>query len=345
MSPSAIGGVAARAAGRRCGAAALGLAIDRALGEPPNRFHPVAAFGSTMTRLESATWADRRSRGVAYTGVGVSIGWSAGRLVRSTAVAVAVAVAARELRSVAASIGDLLAETDLRGDPSDPDNDHEHDGLDAARRALPALVGRDPRHLDRSGMAAAVIESVAENAVDAVVAPVCWAVVAGAPGALAYRAVNTMDAMVGHRSERHHRFGWASARLDDVANWLPARLYAGLVAATNPARAGDIARLVRRDAGAHPSPNAGVAETAMAAAIDRNLGGTLRYGDRVEDRPRLGDGPRPQPGDVGRALAVADRVELALAGALTGLWLATRLIPAPSAHPTTAGRPPERRAR
>ena len=296
--------------GRRCGAAAIGLALDRAFGEPPSAVHPVALFGTGMTRLEARLWSDQRRSGAIYAAAGIGVGVSIGRVVRSTALAVGVAVAAQELRTVARSVGDRLLDGDI----------------DTARSELPSLVGRDPSVLDESGMAAAVIESVAENAVDAVVAPVWWAVVGGAPGVLAYRAVNTMDAMVGRRTTRYSRFGWASARIDDVANWLPARFYAALVAGTEPGRSFDIVGLVRRDAGAHPSPNAGVAETAMAAAIGRNLGGPLRYGDQLENRPRLGEGPRPEPKDIDAALQVSGRVEKALTGILIGVWACSVLV-------------------
>ena len=148
-------------------------------------------------------------------------------------------------------------------------------------------MGRDPSLLDESGIAAAVIESVAEKSVDAVIAPAFWAAIAGAPGAAAYRAINTMDAMVGRRNERYERFGWAAARLDDVANYVPARIFAGLAVGLRPSQAKDIVTAVRRDAPAHPSPNAGVAEAAVAAALGRQLGGPLRYGTVREDRPPL----------------------------------------------------------
>src|SRR5207237_8243613 len=131
----------------------------------------------------------------------------AGTVVRSPIAAVAISAAGRELRTTAARVRDALAAGDL----------------ETARALVPALVGRDPTALDASGLAAAVIESLAENTVDAVVAPALWAVAAGAPGALGYRAVNTMDAMVGHRSARYGRYGWASARLDDAANFVPRR--------------------------------------------------------------------------------------------------------------------------
>lgn len=290
--------VSSRIAGR-LGSVAAGLIVDRALGEPPSRLHPVAWFGAAMERVEGVLWADRRGRGVGHAAIGVSVGWLAGSAIRSTTAAVALSVAGRALRSAALQVEETLQAGDV----------------ERARAQLPTLVGRDPSDLDASGISAAVIESVAENTVDAVVAPVFWAVVAGAPGTLAHRAVNTMDAMVGHRSERYHRYGWAAARLDDVANYVPARIFASLVAVWQLGEASRVIAMVRRDASAHPSPNAGVAETAVAAALGVELGGPLRYRDRREMRPTLGDGPRPVADDIGRAVALVDRVEIAL-GAL-----------------------------
>ncbi|MCY3561266.1 MAG: adenosylcobinamide-phosphate synthase CbiB [bacterium] len=290
---------------RRCGAVAAGLLLDRLAGEPPAEAHPVAWFGRLMERLEGRFWADSRQRGIAYTAVGVAVGVLTGRLMRSVTTAVAFSAAGRELRRVAAGVGEAAA----RGD------------LARARAELPALVGRDPSSLDTSGVAAAVIESVAENSVDAVIAPAFWAVVAGAPGAVAYRAINTMDAMVGHRNDRYGRFGWAAARLDDLANYLPARIFAALVAAVVPERAREVLATARRDAPAHPSPNAGVAEAAVAAALGRELGGPLRYGPILEDRPLLGTGPRPTPADVPRAVDIADRAERVLLAVLGLAWL------------------------
>lgn len=294
---------------------ALGLLLDRALGEPPARWHPVAWFGSTMQAVEHRLHADSRGRGVVHAALGVGLGAGAGALLRTTlgstgatAVAVAVAVAGRMLRTTAGTIETHLLEDDLT----------------AARAALPALVGRDPAALDASGVSAAVVESLAENTVDAVVAPVLWALAGGAPAVLAHRAVNTMDAMVGHRTPRHGRYGWASARLDDGMAWLPARALATLVAGLHPSRAGQVLRLVRRDAPAHPSPNSGVAETAVAAALGVELGGPLAYGGRVEDRPRLGEGPRPSAADITRARLLVDRAELTLVGLALAAWAGGR---------------------
>ncbi|MEM8708116.1 MAG: adenosylcobinamide-phosphate synthase CbiB [Actinomycetota bacterium] len=286
-------------------AVASGLVLDRLFPEPPNEVHPVALFGSAMGHVETALWADDRNRGVAYTTIGVLGAAVVGARTRSLSTATSIVVAGTQLRRTAADIATEL----------------DRDDLVAARTALPSLVGRDPSELDESDISAAVIESVAENMVDAVIAPAFWGLVAGAPGAAAYRAINTMDAMVGHRSERYERFGWAAAKLDDAANYVPARIFAGLIAVQRSDRWRDMVATIRRDAPAHPSPNAGVAETAMASAIERELGGPLRYGERVENRPRLGDGPRPQASDVAEAIRLADRAEWIFTGAtaLVGL--------------------------
>ena len=214
---------------RRCWGAAAGLALDAVVPEPADDHHPVAWFGRAMTGVEDRIWGPGRIRGTVYTAAGVATGIGAGRMIRSTAVATTIATARANLAATARSIGGPLDAGDL----------------DLARERLPALVGRDPSRLDRSEIARAVIESVAENTVDAVVAPALWAAATGTPGALAYRAVNTMDSMVGHRSVRHERFGWASARLDDTANWVPARATVALAMAARPERAATIARAVR----------------------------------------------------------------------------------------------------
>lgn len=275
------------------------------------RVHPVGGFGALMTRLECRIWRDQRSSGIAYAAAGVVVGAVAGLLMRSTASAVALTAAGRELRSVAMGIANLLEAGDI----------------EAARAELPRLVGRDPSELDESAVAAAVIESVAENSVDAVVAPVFWAILAGAPGASAYRAINTMDAMVGRLDDRYRQFGWAAARLDDIANYVPARLFAALVAALRSRQARAIWTAIRRDAVAHPSPNAGVAEAAVAAAIGRELGGPLRYGDRHENRPRLGVGSRPTADDITTAVRLASQTELVLAALAALAWLLSRRDP------------------
>lgn len=281
-------------------AVALGLLLQKVLPEPPDRWHPTAWFGSAMGRAEEVAYADSRAAGVRHLAVGVGLGLVAGGMVRSPALAIGVCAAGRGLRLAAAGIEQELVAGDL----------------DSARTALRSLAGRDASQLDESGISAAVIESLAENSVDAVIASAFWGLVGGAPAVFAHRAVNTLDAMVGHHNDRYEHFGWASARVDDAVAWVPARLFGALVAAAAPARAGDVRRIVARDAGAHPSPNAGVAEAAMAAVLGRELGGPLHYGDRREDRPRLGEGPRPSTADIRTARQLTDRAEWVLIASL-----------------------------
>jgi adenosylcobinamide-phosphate synthase len=180
--------------------------------------------------------------------------------------------------------------------------------LEAARKLAPTLVGRDPTGLDGPELCRAAVESVAENTADAVVGPLLWGALAGPAGVAAYRAANTLDAMVGHHNDRYERFGWAAARLDDALTWPAARLGAGLTCVLAPlvgGEAGRAWRTLRRDGGAHPSPNAGRMEAAFAGALGVRLGGVNRYGDRVERRPTLGDGTAPAPDDVDRAVRLS----------------------------------------
>lgn len=322
----AVGSWPAPAAAGLAGVVA-GVALDLAVGDPPDRWHPVAWFGAAMAALERRSWRDSRAAGAAHAAAGVMIGAGAGmaaaRLGRrarggpatAAAVTVAAVVGGRSLDRAAEAIDAALRAGDL----------------DGARRLLPSLVGRDPSQLDAGEVARAVVESVAENTVDAVVAPVMWAAAAGPAGAGAYRAVNTLDAMVGHRSDRYLRFGWASARADDAANLIPARAAAILVAAVRPARAGAVWKAIRRDAPAHPSPNAGVIEAAFAAALGVRLGGTNVYCGRPEARGTLGEGRPVGPGDIRRARALSRDVTVAT-GALVALTAAA------------AGRRPPRRS-
>ena len=289
---------------RNAFASGVGLLADRVLGEPPVAVHPVATFGRAMMALERRLWRDSRPAGVGYAASGVGVGWAAGFALGRSAPAGVVAtwlvVAGRALGEEARAIGGRLVDDDL----------------DGARRRLPALVGRDPECLDAKGVARSVVESVAENTVDAVVAPACWAALGGAAGAGFYRATNTLDAMVGHRNERYGRFGWAAARLDDAANWIPARLTGLLVAAVRSKQAREVLTAVIHPP-AHPSPNAGVAEAAFAAALGLRLGGDAVYAGRVDPRPTFGTGRPPEPTDIDAAVRLSRDVTLALAALLT----------------------------
>ncbi len=278
------------------GAVALlaGYTADITLGDPEH-LHPVAGFGRLAGLLERRGYAPTRVRGslaVAVMVGGAALGaeYAARRRGRCAVLAVLTwsALGGRSLRREATRVAARLEAGDLTG----------------ARAGLRALCGRDASRLDASQIRAAIIESLAENSSDAVVGALLWAALAGPAGAAGYRAANTLDAMWGHHSDRYENFGWAAARLDDAVNWLPARLTAALACGAAPLVGGAPAAalaVILRDAGAHPSPNAGVVEAAFAGALGLSLGGPLAYGGRVEERPRLGDGAVPGAADVIRA--------------------------------------------
>src|SRR3954451_2476221 len=212
---------------------ALGALADLLLAAP-RRGHPVAGFGATAAALERRVWRNSRAAGAGYAlGLGAAGGARRGAARRATRDR----PAARTLVTAAAT-WTVLGGTSL-GRAAGVLQAHLVAGdLPAARAALPALAGRDPSGLGAGELARATIESGAENTADAAVGPLLWGAVAGLPGLLGYRAANTLDAMVGHRSPRYERFGWAAARADDVANWLPARLTAALVVICAPLAGG-----------------------------------------------------------------------------------------------------------
>ncbi|MEU6258258.1 cobalamin biosynthesis protein [Streptomyces sp. NPDC047043] len=297
--------------------AAAGLLGDLLLGDP-RRGHPVAAFGRGAGAVEQVLWRDHRGWGALHTAVCVGGAVSAGALAASlvrpsrtasvalTAAATWAVVGGTSLAREARSIGRALEAGDV----------------EAARARLPHLCGRDPQALDADGIARAVVESVAENTSDAVVGALVWGAVGGVPGLLGFRAVNTLDAMVGHKSARYRRFGWAAARLDDLAGWPGARLTAVLatVAGDDPRGA---ARAWRTDASKHPSPNAGPVEASFAGALGVRLGGTLSYGGRVEHRPVLNaQGHTVAVADIERAVRLSRRVGLLA----LGVGVAARLV-------------------
>jgi len=299
-------------ASRRVAAAAAGVWLDRLLGEPPDPVHPLRGFGALMAIVENSAYRDTRAAGTCYTASGVVSGALFGALggsgTASVAAASYLACGGRALADAAAAVGHALA---------------CHDLVEARARAG-SLVGRDVADLDEPALARAAVESVAENTVDAVIAPLCFAAAAGAPGVLAYRAANTLDALVGYRNPRYERFGWASARLDDLANLLPSRLTALLVALVRPWKAPDVVRVVVRDAPGHPSPNAGVAEAAFAAALGLRLGGTNTYGGVADERPEIGDGRRATADDVDRAVRLS--YDVGDAAVVLALLLAVLLL-------------------
>jgi adenosylcobinamide-phosphate synthase len=282
----------------------LGAALDAMLGDP-RRGHPVAGFGALAARAERLLWADRRAPGAVLAGgavagaalAGLALQRAAGRrgpaaTALATALATWTVLGGTSLAREAQAVGRALDAGDLA----------------AARARLPALCGRDPAGLDAAGLARATVESVAENTCDAMVAPLLWGAAAGIPGLLAYRAVNTLDAMIGHHSPRYERFGWAAARLDDAANLLPARVSAVVAAAAAPAVGGRCRRALstlRRDGHKHPSPNGGRVEAAFAGSLAIQLGGLNVYQGRAERRGVLGDGRTAAGPDIARAVRLS----------------------------------------
>ena len=296
-----------------------GYLLDAALGDP-RRFHPVAGFGAAAGALERRIHAPNRRSGAAFAALAVGAPVALG-------LAAAVATRGRPVprgRLVAAATWTVLGGRTLRRESRIMAGHLEAGDLAAARGRLNHLCGRDPSTLDAPELARATVESVAENTSDAVVAPLVWGGLLGLPGLLGYRAANTLDAMVGHRSPRYARFGTAAARLDDALNLLPSRLTGLLTAAVAPLAGGsprESLRVWRRDRDDHPSPNAGQCESAMAGALGVRLGGRNVYFGRSEVRPFLGDGPRPSAGHLRRAATISGAVGAAAAALAAGLAL------------------------
>ncbi|WP_329370699.1 cobalamin biosynthesis protein [Streptomyces sp. NBC_00669] len=314
--------------------AALGFLGDLLIGDP-RRGHPVAGFGRAAGALEKRLWRDDRGTGTAYAALCVGGAVAAAALTER-------AVRGRPALSVAltaATTWSVLGGTSLAREARTIGAALEAGDVAAARARLPHLCGRDPAALDADAIARAVVESVAENTSDAVVGALVWGGLAGVPGLVGFRAANTLDAMVGHRSPRHLRFGWAAARLDDAVGYPGARLTAGLAALAGPYPRTALAT-ARRDGPRHPSPNAGPVEAAFAGALRLRLGGTLSYGGRTEHRPVLGAGFRPPaPADIRRAVRLSRRVGALALGAsvlLSAARGARRAAPAATTERGTA---------
>lgn len=299
---------------------AVALVIDLALGWPDALYkrigHPVTWIGALIARLEKG-WnfkgPTRRLRGVlvalavigttAVIALAVQLwlpaGWP-GVLIGG--VLAWPFVALRSMHDHVAAVAKPLSAGDLPG----------------ARQAVSMIVGRDPSQLDQPGVARAALESLAENSSDGIVAPLFWGCVAGLPGIAGYKAINTLDSMIGHRTERYEAFGWASARIDDLVNLIPARLTGVFFALASAQRRRALA-VMARDARAHRSPNAGWPEAALAGALNIRLSGPRIYADRVANEPWLnGTAPDPTPEDLARGLALYSRA-MAGMGLIIGL--------------------------
>ncbi|MFD4368242.1 cobalamin biosynthesis protein [Rhodococcus sp. NPDC058521] len=298
--------------GARAAGLLVGFVADRMLGDP-RRFHPVAGFGTLASSVETKTYRDAKAAGFVHVVV----------LVGGTVVAGAVVEAASSRAGwggralvTAVAAWSVLGGTSLARTGEDMAVLLEREDTAAGRRLLPSLCGRDPSELDIGALARAALESVAENTSDAMVGAVFWGALCGVPGLLAYRATNTLDAMIGYRSAKYTNFGWAAARWDDVVNLVPARVTGVLTALVAPSVGGSVAGAVsawRRDAANHPSPNAGVAEATAAGALGVSLGGRTEYSHGVEMRPVLGRGNPPSPRDLRRGVQLSRAVQVGAA--------------------------------
>ncbi len=260
--------------------------------------HPVTWMGALLAKLDASlngasdTALRRRLFGVLV--LVILLGISGGL---ATAIVVGLAavlpgwLAALLLGIVASS---CLAQRSLHLHVRAVSGALDEDGLEAGRRAVAMIVGRDTANLDSAAVARAAIESLAENYADGIVAPAFWLALGGLTGGVLYKAINTADSMIGHRTPRHEAFGFAAAKLDDIVNWPAARLAAvaivGAAALTPGASAREAWRIMRRDARGHASPNAGWPEAAMAGALGIRLGGCRTYGGRLVADAAMGDG-------------------------------------------------------
>ena len=279
------------------------LVLDRVFGEPAWLYarlpHPVVVMGNAITRLERwlYAWPDKRIAGTVLMAIMVGGSWALGIVLAQFWLI--------ELFLIAA----LLAQKSLL--------DHVRAvavglraGLDQGRIELGKIVGRDTASLDQAAIARAANESLAENMVDGVTSPLFWALIGGLPGIMAYKALNALDSMVGHKNEKYQEFGWASARLDDLANWLPARLtgfaYCGLGALFGYQAFGTSTAIMRRCAPTHKSPNAGWPEAGMAAVLEQKLGGPQSYGNQWVNNGFMGEGrSNLGPDDIDQALTLS----------------------------------------
>ncbi|MHC2437034.1 adenosylcobinamide-phosphate synthase [Bradyrhizobium sp. USDA 4451] len=308
------------------GAMAVAMAVDALIGWPSALFarigHPVTWLGRLINLLDRSWNRDadapalRRGAGIAAAilviAAATAIGWAVQSALASGWVRVVLVgvlawplVALRSLHDHIAAVASPLASGDVA----------------AARLAVAQIVGRDPATLDDAGIARATIESLAENASDGIVAPVFWGALFGLPGILGYKAINTLDSMIGHRSERHEAFGWAAARIDDLANLIPARLSGLLFVLLAPNRSWAWTCMLR-DARRHRSPNAGWPEAAMAGALGVRLSGPRIYHGHVADEPWLNEGARdPLAVDIFAGLQLYRHAMMLLAGVFVALAL------------------------
>lgn len=315
------------------------IALDRIVGDPPSLWrripHPVVIFGKAIdlfeTRLNTASFTGegRRLNGVVTIIALLVASVVVGQLLTSIfqhlgfigllleIVVVAVFLAQKSLGDHVQAVADGLFQ----------------DGLEGGRRAVAMIVGRDPKTLDESGVSRAAIESLSENFADGVVAPALWYAIAGLPGILAYKMLNTADSMIGHKNDRFRDFGWASARLDDLANWPAARLSAVFIALAAAVKLGVPSgrrslSAALRDSGLHRSPNSGWPEAAMAGALDLQLAGPRVYGGVRVSEPMMHAAGRSDAGprDILVGIGIFYAACSIMSAFVAATWLGFRLL-------------------
>jgi adenosylcobinamide-phosphate synthase len=304
-----------------CGATvAAALLVDALLGELPEATHPTVLMGRLVCAFERRALALKNARRSRLAGLLLAVTLPS---LSFTLARLALRLAPPRLRQPI-EVGLLSTALSMRGlgrAALAVERELQRGDLIAARGCVGEVVGRDTAHLPPTEIARAAVESVAENASDGVVAPMFYGLLWGAPGALAYKAVNTLDSMIGHPRPPYKDLGWASARLDDLANLLPARLTALFAAAVSDRFVATLTT-ARRYGPLTKSPNAGWAEAAFAGALDLKLGGANSYSGMLRQGPILGNGRLPQAADIGRAVRIMHRVCIFFAS----LALATTLI-------------------
>ena len=298
------------------------LALDGALGWPQGLYarigHPVGLFARLIDHCErrwnraNASAPRRRVAGMATMLLLVGLSGGTAWLIERALIAL---FGAGGWIAIAIVTWPALAQRSLF-DHVRPVALALHRGdIEAARAAVSLIVGRDTAALDEAGIARAAIESLAESFCDGIAAPLFWLLVGGLPGIWAYKAINTADSLIGHPEPPLRAFGWAAARTDDIANWLPARIGGALICLAGGRRARKGWRILRRDARRHASPNAGWTEAAMAGVLGLRLAGPVAYEGQRQDKPWIGDGtPDAGAHDIDRAIALYLR-------ACTLLWI------------------------
>jgi adenosylcobinamide-phosphate synthase len=305
--------------------------LFRAIGHPVTWIARVITWADRMWNSGSASDLQQRLQGVLLILLLVGSCLLAGLLIVDVLHLLLPAALAFAACALLAST--LLAQRSLDSHVTAVADALEKQGLAAGREAVAMIVGRDTKNLDEAGVSRAAIESLAESFSDGVVAPLLWMAVAGLPGALAYKAINTADSMIGHKTPRHLHFGWAAARLDDLVNLPASRLAAlwlALAALLSPGLSARRAFTTAwRDAGRHESPNAGWPEAAMAGALGVRLMGPRRYDGELVADPWLGDGRTIVTApDIRKALSVyrmACTIQLAVLAGLVALSLTARV--------------------